>query len=76
MMITMTTIMSIMMMREENEWLKKENDRLKQQLETTLKQNKVFIERLSSGIKSEIESSDAACNHYTGFPTVTCFAIH
>ena len=29
----------------------------------------VLIERLSSGIKSEIELSDAACNHYTGFPT-------
>ena len=56
-------------LREENEWLKKENERLKQQLEATLKQNKVLIERLSSEIKSEIELSDAACNHYTGFPT-------
>ena len=54
-------------MKEENEWLKKENERLKQQLETI--QNKVLIERLLSGIKSETESSDAACNHYTGFPT-------
>ena len=30
---------------------------------------KVLIKRLSSGIKSEIESSNAACKHYTGFPT-------
>ena len=37
-------------------------------MEDTLKQNKVLIKRLSSRIKSEIESSDA-CNHYTGFPT-------
>ena len=56
-------------LREEDEWLKQENERLKQQLETTLKQNKVLIERLSSRIKSEIELSGAASNHYTGFPT-------
>ena len=52
---------------EENEWLKKENELLKQQLEAA--QDKVLIDRLSSGIKSEIELSDATCNHYTGFPT-------
>ena len=38
-------------------------------MEATLKQNKVFIDRLSFGINSEIELSDAACNHCTGFPT-------